>query len=83
MINTLMFVIDLPPPPVTGHGAPRDTRTGGRPFRDALLMFKILMLRELYALSDEKVEFQIAGRLTVQRFLKLGIEHAVPDYTAV
>jgi IS5 family transposase len=61
----------------------RDPRKGGRPAYDAVLMFKILVLRELYALSDEQVEFQIADRLSFQRFLGIDLTHAVPDYTAV
>lgn len=65
------------------RGTARDPRKGGRPPYDSVLMFKILVLRELYALSDEQVEFQIADRVSFQRFLGIGIEHAVPDYTAV
>ena len=61
----------------------RGPRRGGRPAYDAVLMFKVLVLRELYALSDEQVEFQVADRLSFQRFLGIGIEHSVPDYTAV
>lgn len=61
----------------------RDPKRGGRPAYDAVLMFKILVLREMYALSDEQVEFQIADRMSFQRFLGIGIEHSVPDYTAV
>lgn len=61
----------------------RDPRRGGRPSYDVVLMFKILVLRELYALSDEQVEYPVADRLSFQRFLGIGIEHAVPDYTAV
>lgn len=30
-----------------------DRRTGGRPPDDAVLMLRVLVLRELYALSDE------------------------------
>jgi len=61
----------------------KDRSKGGRPPYDAVLMFKILVLRELYALSDEQVEFQVADRLSFQRFVGIGIEHPVPDYTAV
>jgi hypothetical protein len=32
--------------------------TGGRPFYDYVLMFKILTLHRYYNLSDEQVEFQ-------------------------
>ena len=65
------------------RGVSRDTRKGGRTPYDAVLMFKILVLRELYALSDEQVEYQIADRLSFQRFLGIDLSHAVPDYTAV
>ena len=61
----------------------RDPKKGGRPRHDAVLMLKILVLREVYGLSDEQVEFQIADRLSFQRFLGIGVEHTVPDYTAV
>jgi hypothetical protein len=36
---------------------------------DPVLMFKILVLRALYSLSDEGCEFQIKHRLSFQRFL--------------
>lgn len=65
------------------RSTPRDPRKGGRPAYDAILMFKILVLREMYALSDEQVEYQVADRLSFQRFLGIGIEHPVPDYSAV
>jgi hypothetical protein len=67
----------------SARGPPRDEKKGGRPFHDAVLMFKILVLRELYSLSDEPVEFQIADRLSFQRFLGIGIESAVPDHSTV
>ncbi len=65
----------------TSVGKMPDAKRGGRPRYDVVLMFKILVLRELYALSDEQVEFQVVDWLLFQHFL--GIEHAVPDYTAV
>ncbi len=46
-------------------------------------MFKVLVLRELYALSDEQVEYQIADRLSFQRFLGIDLTQGAPDYTAV
>ena len=52
----------------TMRTAGRDPRKGGRPSHDAVRMFKVLVLRELYALSDEQVEYQIADRLSFQRF---------------
>ncbi|EQD33765.1 transposase IS4 family protein [mine drainage metagenome] len=61
----------------------RDPRKGGRPPHDAVRMFKVLVLRELYALSDEQVEYQIADRLSFQRFLGIDLTQDAPDYTAI
>ncbi len=68
-----------------------DPRKGGRPPRDqrksprddAVRMFKVLVLRKLYALSDEQVEYQIADRLSFQRFLGIDLTQDAPDYTAI
>lgn len=56
---------------------------GGRPPFDPVLMFKILVLQALYALSDETTEFQVKDRLSFQRFLGLGLDGTVPDATTV
>ena len=61
----------------------RDPCKGGRPPHDAVRMFKVRVLRELYALSDERVEFQIADRLSFQRFLGIDLTQDAPDYTAI
>ena len=60
----------------------QDAKRGGRRGYDVVLTFKILVLRELYALSDEPVEYQIGDRLAFQRSLGIGIQHVVLDYTA-
>jgi hypothetical protein len=42
---------------------------------DVVLMFMILLLpRASYSLSDAQVEYQVADRLSFQRFAKIGIE---------
>lgn len=51
----------------------------GRPPYDYVLMFKMLVLQSLYNISDAKVEFMVKDRLSFMRFLKLGLEDAVPD----
>ncbi|MFZ2871459.1 IS5 family transposase [Zavarzinia sp.] len=56
-----------------------DGSKGGRPPYDPVLMFKILILQTLYTLSDDATEFQIRDRLSFMRFLRLGLEDAVPD----
>ncbi len=60
-----------------------DYSKGGRPAYDRLLLFKILVLQSLYNLSDAQTEFQIADRLTFQRFLGLGLNDRVPDQNTI
>ncbi len=55
-----------------------DRAKSGRPPYDAVLMFKILTLQTLYALSDDQAEFQIRDRLSFVRFLGLGISERTP-----
>ena len=57
----------------------RDPRKGGRLPHEAARMFKVLVLRELYALSDEQVEYQIADRLSFQRILGIDLTQDAPD----
>lgn len=57
----------------------RQTRKGGRPHYDAVLIFKILILQSLYNLSDEQMEYQIKDRISFMRFLGLGVTSRVPD----
>lgn len=56
-----------------------DTRLGGRKRYDRVLMFKILILQELYSLSDDKLEYMINDRLSFQRFLDMTLGDDVPD----
>jgi len=60
----------------TMRTAGHDPRKGGRPSHDAVRPFKVLALRELYALSDEQVEYQIANRLSLQHFLGIDLTRA-------
>ncbi len=55
----------------------------GRPPWDEVLMFKVLVLQQLYNLSDDQIEYQIRDRLSFMRFLDLGIEDRVPDAKTV
>jgi len=56
---------------------------GGRPPNDAIVMLKSLILRELYQLSDDAIEYQIMDRLSFQRFLGLSLSDDVPDAKAI
>lgn len=63
------------------HNAFRKERksNAGRPHYDYLMMFKILVLQELYNLSDNQMEYQILDRYSFKRFLNLGPEDKIPD----
>jgi IS5 family transposase len=53
--------------------------SAGRPAFDVLLMFKILILKTVYNLSDDQVELQIRDRLSFRVFLGLSFADTVPD----
>lgn len=55
----------------------------GRPPWDEVLMFQVLVLQQLYNLSDDQIEYQIRDRLSFMRFLGLGVEDRVPDAKTV
>jgi len=56
----------------------RKSNAGRKPY-DALVMFKCLVLQQLYNLSDEEFEFQLRDRLTFMRFVGLNPEDTTPD----
>ena len=64
------------------HEKVRKSNAGRKPI-DILLLFKLLILQQLYNISDESLEYQVNDRLSFMRFLKLGIEDQVPDATTV
>lgn len=61
----------------------RDPKKGGHPPYDRVMMFKIIVLLELYGLSAEAMEYQINDRASFQRFLGLEPQHQVPDATTI
>lgn len=46
---------------------------------DPVMMMKALILQKLYSLSDHALEYQIADRMSFQRFLKISSIKAIPD----
>ena len=62
--------------------AERASPAGRKPW-DAVVMFKAIVLCELYNLSDEQLEYQLRDRLSFMRFLGLGLADRVPDATTV
>jgi IS5 family transposase len=61
----------------------RDRKKGGQPPYDRVMMFKIIVLLELYGLSAEAMEYQINDHASFQRFLGLEPQHQVPDATTI
>lgn len=55
----------------------------GRPSHPPRVLFKMLVLQHLYALSDPQCEQQVRDRLSFMRFVGLGLSDAVPDETAL
>ncbi len=56
---------------------------GGRPRKELVLMTRILFVQYLYNLSDPELEDQLNDRLSFQRFVGLGMNSTVPDYTTI
>jgi len=54
-------------------------RPGGRPAIDRVMMFKIVMLQQWYAIADDNTEYVINDRLSFQRFLGITLDDKVPD----
>jgi IS5 family transposase len=60
--------------------APRPSRSkGGRPPYPTVLMIKILVLRQLYNLADDALEYQLLDRRSFLRFLDLTESSSIPD----
>ena len=70
---------DLFVPPIEVALAKPAVAPGGRPAWHPKVLFKLLVIQRLYNLSDEQAEFQLADRLSFQRFVGLTLADAVPD----
>jgi transposase, IS5 family len=62
--------------------AERKSNAGRKPI-DVLLLFKLLILQQLYNLGDEELEYQTHDRGSFRRFLELNPTAEVPDATTV
>jgi len=56
----------------------KKSKAGQKPY-DVVLMFKIILLKRFYNLSDEQAEYQINDRLSFKEFLGLSTGDRVPD----
>jgi IS5 family transposase len=55
----------------------------GRPPFDPLLMFKALLLAQLYDLSDAGLEEALNDRVSFRRFVGLSLDQEAPDHTTL
>ena len=57
--------------------------TAGRKRIDPLILFKMLVLQQLFNLSDEELEFQVNDRRSFEEFVGLAIMNSIPDATTI
>jgi len=60
-----------------------DTGRGGRPPYPTELMIRLLVVQQLYNLSDEALEYQVLDRSSFQRFAGLEKSSRIPDAKTV
>ncbi len=66
------------------QAAPRPSQEkGGRPPFPTQIMVRVMVLQQLYNLSDEQMEFQLLDRLSFQRFVGLRQSSQIPDRTTL
>jgi len=64
--------------------APRPSRAkGGRPPFPTELMVRVLVVQQMFNLSDEQMEYQLLDRLSFQRFVGLRQSSQIPDRTTI
>jgi transposase, IS5 family len=56
---------------------------GGRPSYDRMMMFKILILKQLYNIPDEQMEQRLLGDLFFRHFLGLTFSDPTPDQKTI
>ena len=55
----------------------------GRKRIDPIILFKMLVLQQLFNLSDEELEFQVNDRRSFEDFVGLGVMNTIPDATTI
>jgi len=64
--------------------APRPSRAkGGRPPFASELMVRVLVVQQMFNLSDKQMEYQLLDRLSFQRFVGLRQSSQIPDRTTI
>jgi hypothetical protein len=60
----------------------KKSNVGSKPF-DVVMMFKIVLLKRFYQLSDKKVEYQIHDRFSFREFLGLASGDRIPKANTI
>jgi IS5 family transposase len=55
----------------------------GRPPKEVVMMFRALLLAQLYNLSDPALEDALNDRMSFRRFVGLPLEEPAPDYSTI
>ena len=70
------------PLPEKGYAQARKSNAGRKRI-DPLISFKMLILQQLFNLSDEEGEFQVNDRRSFEEFVGLGVMNSIPDATMI
>ena len=70
------------PLPEEGYTQERKSNAGRKRF-DLLIFFKMLILQQLFNLSDEELEFQVNDRRSFEEFVDVGVMNSIPDATTI
>jgi IS5 family transposase len=81
-LNQLIPWHDFQPILETVYQQNRKSNAGRKPL-NVVLMFKLLVLQQIYNISDDELEFQVNDRISFMEFLGLGIEDRIPDAKTV
>ena len=65
-----------------GYAKERKSSAGRRRI-DPLILFKMLLQRQLFNLSDAETEFQVNDRRSFEKFVGLGVMNDIPDATTL
>ena len=65
-----------------GYSQERKSNAGSKRIAP-LILFKRLVLQQLFNLSDEEIEFQVNDRRSFEEFVGLGVMNNIPDATTV
>ena len=70
--------------PLRDKGHNQERKSNASPKRiDPLILFKMLVLQQLFNLSDDEVEFRVNDRRSFEKLVDLGVINDIPDATTM